>query len=164
MLIGLCGKPQSGKSEVRKILTDVGFVTLNTKVPLIHACSRLTGLEPREFIANKEMLYKDVPLRKIMGSVQNAMEDLFGDYHSVERVTAHLDAKQHYVLDALRKTQPDKFPGFIVEVQSNLSLDTGNPFDEYSRKRIDHIIDNNGNLGHLEENVFKMLEALGVRT
>jgi hypothetical protein len=165
MLIGLCGKPQSGKSEVRTLLERVGYQTVNTKAPLIAACSALTGMDERYFLSQsgKKMLYKGVPLRTIMGKVQDTIEELFGDYHSIERSLNTLDCMDYVVVDSLRKTQPLSFPGLIVEVVSDRSIDTGSDFDQYSRDRIDYTIENNGTFGELEDKVFKMLEELGIR-
>lgn len=166
-LVGLVGKPQAGKSEVRNVLiTQHHFTSINTKLPLIRACQELVYLENNEKWDDKEEHYKGVPIRKIMGKVQDSVEALFGDYHTIENalVDYPMSVNRNYVLDALRKTQPDKFPGFIVEVISDRELDTGNPFDWYSRNRIDFQIYNNGNLEELERSVDAMIVALGIRT
>lgn len=166
MLIGLCGKPHSGKSEVRYLLENKGFSSLNTKTPLALACHELTGIPHAQFLTQegKESLYKGVTLRKIMGEVQNAMEALFGDYHTIEVALEKLYwPDNHYVVDSLRKSQPLKFPGTIVEVVSSHSYSTGFAFDEYDRSRIDYTLVNNGNFGDLEREIDKMLDFLGVR-
>jgi hypothetical protein len=167
MLIGLCGKPQSGKSEVRYILERLGFCTINTKRSLALACHELTGIPHAQFLTQegKDSLYKGVPLRKIMGKVQDSLEELFGDYHTIENAleqSYYLD-DHHYVLDSLRKTQPLHFPGIVVEVYSPRGIVTGNAFDEYDTSKISWVINNIGSFSDLEREVAIMLDKLGIR-
>ena len=158
--------PHVVKSEVWYLLQKTGFQSLNTKSTLALACHELTGIPHAQFLTQegKESLYKGVPLRKIMGEVQNAMEALFGDYHTIEVALDKLYwPEEHYVLDSLRKTQPLKFPGTIVEVVSKQSFTTGFDFDEYDRSRIDYTLHNDGNFTDLEREIDIMLDKLGIR-
>lgn len=165
MLIGLCGKPQSGKSEVRFILEQRGFEVVNPKLPIIRACSELTGINMSKFMTQegKASLYKGVPLRTIIGKVGESMEALFGDYHTIEIALEDYDLSRNLVVDSLRMTQPLYFPGTVVEVVSNNSIETGNSFDFYDDSRISYKLINNGTIGDLEKNINQMLDYLGVR-
>jgi hypothetical protein len=160
MLIGLCGMPQSGKSEVRKILVEQhGFLALDTKQILREMASKLTGLEPHDFVSqsDKAKLYNGVPRRNIMGELGNVAEGLWGDSFLLNRT---LDDFKRYsypdkriVVDALRKDQPIGFPGLVYEVISDRSIDTGNAFDRFNKSRTNGIILNLGNLEELSESV-----------
>jgi hypothetical protein len=165
MLIGLCGKPQSGKSEVRFILEkQFGFQTVNAKLPLINACHALTGIPLEEFNSQtgKASLYKGVPLRNILGEIGAVMEKMFGDYHTIERALVGYDSSyDKLVVDSLRMTQPTQFPGLVIEIQSKRSIVTGNFFDEYDRTNIDFTIFNDGNLYDLEKEVARLLDYAG---
>lgn len=163
MLIGLCGKPQSGKSEVRFILEkQFGFETINVKIPIIRACHELTGIPFERFTTQegKASLYKGEPLRNIMGKVGAVMEAMFGDYHTIERALADHDiVNGNYVVDSLRMTQPSHFmEGKIVEVVSDRSIDTGNHFDFYDCEYPDYRLMNNGTLGELELQIANMID------
>lgn len=168
MLIGLCGKPNSGKSEIRKLLEKRGFTVLNTKENLIKACSALTGIEEECFATSKgkEAEYEGVKLRKIMGEVQSCIENLFGDYHTIE---TSMQLPQYrgkdVVVDALRKSQTVNFEGIVVEVVSEKSIDTKNDFDQYERgldgEHVDYIIVNDGDIEHLEYRVDSLLMKIG---
>lgn len=167
MLIGLVGKPHSGKSEVRFILENLGFQAINTKSSLAMACHELTGVPVAQFQTQegKETLYKGIPLRQVMGRVQDSLEAMFGDYHTIEVALEKYDiwGETNLVLDSLRKTQPRQWPGKIVEVCSHHSLDTGNPFDYYDDSTVDYRLMNSGSLGDLEANIKVMLDYFGVR-
>ena len=163
MLIGLCGKPQSGKSEVRFILErQFGFETINVKIPIIRACHELTGIPFEQFTTQegKATLYKGVPLRNIMGEVGAAMEKMFGIYHTIERAIADHDITSgNFVIDSLRMSQPSHFmEGKIVEVISDRSIDTGNEYDAYDCEFPDYRLMNNGTLGELEAQIAKMMD------
>jgi hypothetical protein len=165
MLIGLCGKPRSGKSEVSFILQQrYDFNSISTKRPLALACHELTGIPHAQFLTHegKESEYKGVSLRKIMGEVQNVLESMFGDYHTIAVALEHqyYPERGNYVLDSLRKTQPVSFPGYVVEVKSVRSVDTGNAFDEYDTSHIDYTIYNNGNLDSLDRDIRLMISYL----
>lgn len=165
MLIGLCGKPQSGKSEVRFILEkQFGFETINVKIPIIRACHELTGVPFEQFTTQtgKASLYKGEPLRNIMGRVGAVMEEMFGDYHTIERALAEHDITNgKYVVDSLRMSQPAEFIGTVVKVVSNRSIETHNHFDEFDDTHTNFTIFNNGGFADLEKEVVRLMDYLG---
>jgi hypothetical protein len=119
MLIGLCGKPKSGKSEVRTILKDqFGFQVVNAKEPLILAAAELTGLPFIDFTTQggKESSYKGVPLRVIMGEIGATMEKLFGEYHTIERALESYDTENRNLSLTLSVCHnPCLFPAWLLK-------------------------------------------------
>jgi hypothetical protein len=165
MLIGLCGKPQSGKSSVRFILErQFGFETINVKLPIIKACHELTGVPTQNFTTGdgKASYYKGVPLRVIMGDVGAIMETLFGEYHTIERALEEHNLRRDtkFVVDSLRMSQPLKFPGKVIEVKSNRSFDSPYHFDKYDDSKVDFTITNNGTFAALEDQIAKIMDEL----
>ncbi len=168
MIIGLCGKPGSGKSEVREILErSFGFETVCSKRILYKMSADITGLAVSDFSNPKikNSIFKGHQLRKITGELGNTVENLFGDSHLVNKAVSELDlARANYVVDSLRKTQTKDFPGIVVEVVSERGYDTGNDFDLYDRSRINYTLPNHTTFEQLERNIVKMLDALGCRS
>lgn len=166
IIIGLCGKPMSGKGEVRHILeSQFGFYSINTKLPLIQATSLLTGIPEYELHnqSTKAKMFRGFQYRQVMGKIGDALETMFGDKFLVERaLEPHLHSDGRFVVDALRKKQTVDFPGVVVEVVSHRGIDTRNDFDLYDRSKIDYIIENNGSLGELEYRVSEMLDHFGI--
>lgn len=165
--IGLCGRPHSGKGEVRCILeSQFGFYPINTKLPLIQATSALTGIDESALHSQKAKatMFRGYQYRQIMGKVGDAIENMFGESFLIERaLDPYKYSDGNFVVDALRKSQTKTFPGYVVEIVSNRGIETHNNFDLYDRDRIDYIIENNGSLGELEYNVAEMLDKLGIR-
>lgn len=163
MLIGLVGNPGSGKSAVRFMLEkQFGFEVINVKIPIIRACYELTGVPFEQFTtqAGKEQLYKGVPLRNLMGEVGAVMERMFGVYHTIDIGLQGYDLiNGNFVVDSLRMEQPLSFPGKVVEIVSERSINTGNYFDQYDRTRIDYTINNDGTIGELEPKIARMLDC-----
>lgn len=172
-IIGLCGKPQAGKTEVRKMLeSKFGFAPVCSKSVLYAISALVTGLPVEDFYRTdrKNELYRGQTHRQITGKLGNAIEGMFGDSFLVDRalepvMTLQTDFRQYrynWVLDSLRKEQTVGFPGFVVEVVSERSIETGNSFDEYNRSKIHYTIPNHGDLNLLERHVETMLKALGI--
>jgi hypothetical protein len=162
MLIGLCGLPQVGKSEVRKILVEEhGFYLLDTKQVLREMAAILTGLKPSDFEsqADKQAFFDGVPRRTIMGMLGNVAEELWDDGYMLRRAL-ELAPKGRVVVDALRKDQPKFFPsnGVICQVIGNRAIDTGNDFDKFYQGNTDKIIINDGSLDELRASVKRVFE------
>lgn len=167
-LIGLCGKPQSGKSEVRRMLeSNFGFTPICSKEILYRISSQVT-LQPELYFRSQDykgLTFNGKTNREITGTLGDAIESLFGDSYLVNRALEDKPYSEYnYVVDSLRKTQPRDFKGMVVEVISERGIDTGNPFDVYDRSRIDYQIPNMGNFTDLEKNIAIMLDKLGVHS
>ncbi len=165
MLIGLCGWPKAGKSEVTKVLIEQhGFWPLDTKYVLRQMSSSLTGLDENEFKTQegKEKLYNGIPRRVIMGELGNVAEKLWGDDFMIRRA---LEQQWNYpekkiVVDSLRKSQPKTFPGFVIQVISERGVDTGNDFDKFWPYSTDAIIVNDGTQEELQLKVANLINNL----
>lgn len=162
MLLGLTGKPQTGKSEVAKILVSkYGFTLIDTKDKLREIVSEITGISYSTLQSSlgKEQLYKGVPVRKIMGNVGLCLEDMFGvDYLPSEALKAYKGGNA--VLDSLRLQQSAFFKGKVIEVKSDRTSGTNYNFDKYDKKDICYKLDNSGDFGTLEKNIKIMLDKL----
>lgn len=161
-LIGLTGKPGSGKSEVSRILTQkYNFQLIDTKDKLRMICSEITGIPYSTFqnTAGKASLYQGITLRELMGEVANSIENILGfDYFPKEALKQYKGGWA--VVDSLRKDQALAFGGKIVEVTSRRSLKSNFSFDKYDRSLIHYKLVNNGDLGDLEDNIKVMLETM----
>jgi hypothetical protein len=159
MILGLCGKPQSGKTEVRRILEEhYDYEVVCSKNLLYSFSSLVTGLPEAEFYdpSLKNKMFRDKSHRQITGTIGNAIEELFGDNYLVERALLKCSANNQ-VVDSLRKTQTVGFKGYVVEVISDKSIETGNSFDEYDRSNIAYKLYNYGSLEVLANGVEHML-------
>lgn len=165
-LIGLCGKPQSGKSEVRRMLeTEFGFKSICSKQILYKISSEVTGLPERYFSDPfiKNDTFQGKTFREITGTLGNAVESLFGDSFLIHNGLYSIPYEtSNYVVDSLRKTQTRDFKGIVVEILSERGIDTGSDFDTYDRSRIDYQLSNVGNFEMLRKHVAIMLDKLGV--
>jgi dephospho-CoA kinase len=163
MLIGLCGYPGSGKSEVRDILVkEHGFYLLDTKIIIRQMASALTGLPSSEFVTQeqKAALYNGITRRKIMGELGNAVEGLYGDSFLVNAAIKRFREKapdRPIVVDALRKDQPKDFPGLVAQVISSRAQEPKDDFDRFYQGRTNCIIVNDGTHQELSETVKRVL-------
>lgn len=164
MIIGLCGKPHSGKSEVRKILEENwNFEVINTKIPLAQVSSIITGIDETKFLTThvKERTFRSHKLRDIMGTIGNTIEDLFGENYLLERALNNIKInKYNYVIDALRKNQYTGFNGWIVEVCSEKGKEIIYDYDKFNPHSIDYVVKNDGSFEELKSSVTRMLYCL----
>lgn len=169
MIIGLCGKPQSGKTEVRRILNErFGFEVVNSKSVLYTMSAYVTGLKPEDFSHPdlKNNAFNGATHRQITGELGNAVERLFGDSYLIKRaLEAHKvwhRADCNFVVDSLRKEQGWELRHMltVVEVVSDRGIDTGNWFDSYNGDAIKYRLTNNGSFEELEKEIAKMMDEL----
>lgn len=161
MLIGLCGRPQSGKSEVARILIDHhNFTLIDVKDKLRSICAEVTGLPYYYFTNHKDMVYRGQTLRAIMGEIGLTTERLFGESYLLDISLHGLDNNKNYVIDSLRQNQSDYFNGEIIEVKSPNSISTGYSFDEYKKDKINYTLYNNGDLKDLSDSIVHLLKKI----
>lgn len=171
VVLGLCGFPGAGKTEVRKILhNNHGFEVVNSKAIIYDLAARVTNLTEDHFSdpALKEGLFNDVPHRKIAAHLGYAIEDLFGPTYLVtealrkHRVSAR--PSKNFVVDSLRMSQPvllqEKL--MVIEVISKkVDSHIFMPYDQYEAPvRQKFVISNNGTIGDLEIEVKRVISAL----
>lgn len=161
--------PQSGKTEVRKILESRhGFKVICSKQILYKLSSMVTGLEEKEFYepSLKNNTFIGRTHREVTGELGNAIEKLFGDSYLVNRaISAETNHPDHlrdgnFVVDSLRKNQTKEFEGTVVEIISNRSINPGNEFDTYDRSKIDYQLNNNGTFYELQRSVDALMEYI----
>ena len=162
MIIGLCGKPHSGKSEVANILVAKHkFQYIDTKDKLRQICSEITGIPYSTFTTSsgKDQLYKGIKLREIMGTVGLSLEKMFGaDYLLAEAMKQYKNGNA--VVDSLRQKQAVYFRGYLVEVKSTRAIDTHLSYDKFDKEFINYKLENSGDLGDLEDSIKTMLSKI----
>lgn len=170
IVLGLVGKPGSGKSEVRKILEKKHhFEVINSKVTLYAMSAELTGLPVEHFSdpAFKNGEFEGTPLREITGRIGYAVEELFGqDYlirKSLENHKVHTRTKKNFVVDSLRMDQPILLQDemFVVQVHGGKPVESSHPFDQW-QGATNYYLSNDDDLEHLEVQVNSMLEYFGM--
>jgi hypothetical protein len=173
-VIGLCGYPGAGKTEVRNILQrDFQFEVINSKSMIYHLASQVTGLPEANFYRPdlKDEKFKGVNHRVIAGELGAAIEQLFGeDYLIQEALKNHRVASRPtkpFVVDSLRRSQPQLLSTQmrVIEVQSDRALYTGNFYDNYELGGVSSIlIPNDGTIADLEKKVHNTVRTLGLDT
>lgn len=157
-VLGLVGKPGSGKSEVRKILEkNHKFEVINSKIAIYNCAAEVTGLPASHFSdpEYKNGTYERIPLRVIAGRIGDSIEDMFGDDFLIRKAMANHKVENrpntNFVIDSLRKTQPALLASevFTVEVFRSSVTATGHGFDEW-RGATHYTIPNNGTKEDLE--------------
>lgn len=170
LILGLCGWPGAGKSEVRKILvSNFGFEDINSKATIYQLAEVATGIPAHKFSDPfyKEGEYLGSSYRQIAAFLGYAVEDLFGqDYLIKQAMLNHRVSERphkNFVIDSLRMQQPLLFATsmHIVEVVSNKAETPGNDFDRYVRPNDYYTIRNDGTKGCLVEEVGSLLKKLG---
>jgi hypothetical protein len=164
MLIGLCGYPQAGKSEVRDILVrEHGFLHVDTKMALRHLAGYVASVEPGVLNTQegKEALYYGVTGRKIMGEIGNCVEGLFGDDFMLRKtlkVYRDVYGDVPMVVDALRKNQTKAFTGLVYQVVSNRAAEPQGDYDRFYQGNTHGIIINDGSLEDLSASVKRVFD------
>lgn len=161
-VVGLCGYPGAGKSEVRKILVkNHDFEDINSKSVIYGMAAMATGLTEKHFYdpALKNNTFNGVTHRRIAGTLGLQIESMFGgDYLIGKALENHKVAARtkNFVVDSLRMSQPlllrDRM--IIAEIVNPLILTPGeNTFDDYYKVDDRFIIENKGSLEDLEREV-----------
>jgi dephospho-CoA kinase len=171
IVLGLCGIPGAGKTEVRKLLAkNHGFEVINSKSVLYSMSSQITGIPESHFFdpSRKNNHFRKVTLRQITGELGNAVENLFGDDYLIRKAMDNhkVASRPHknFVIDSLRKQQPILLDDDlrVVVVQNLRAVSTGNKFDKFDIPvGMEHdVIQNNGDLDELERNVRSYVEYI----
>lgn len=170
IIIGLCGNPGSGKSEVRKILVkEHGFELINSKSIIYELASVATGLPVEHFSdpAYKNGELNGIKLRAIAGNLGYVMEDFFGtDYlirKSLENHNVSKRTNKNFVIDSLRLDQPVLLQGTVipVEVENRRAPESTEDYDQYEMPAKGYyVMDNNHNLPELVTEVADLVELI----
>ena len=172
--IGICGNPGSGKSEVQRILdVNHGVKPVDDGYALREFAMNNLGLT-WDTVSTQEgkaqpitVCGKEITVRQFLGRVGNALEAEFGDQIIPEITLKRLMARDGfsgtYSFGSVRKTQGltyRKAGGVIIEVRRPGVGPSGNDFDKFDRRLVDHVIRNRGSLVELEAAVAKVWERI----
>lgn len=168
-VLGLCGSPGAGKTEVVRILRDKhGFEVINSKTAVYDMAKVITGLPEKHFTdpVLKEENWNSVEIRSILGELAGSVEELFGDDFLVKKALENHKVttrkKQLFVVDSLRRYQPEMLKDRlkVVEVVRD-GKGHYHWYDNYFLDEVPHFkLKNNGTKADLEENIAEMLKTL----
>lgn len=163
--ICLNGWPKAGKSAVAEILerrfgakiVDDGQILRDAAPILFRGIDRndpYTQEGKAKLITINGQTYT---VRQALGYLGDCLEQFFGnDYipDQTMRLINDLPAAPYYVLPSVRKGQGFfyKHHGATVwEIHRNEVPPSDNPFDRWSTRAVDRVLENNGSLAELEE-------------
>lgn len=173
-LIVLNGPPRSGKDTIAKMLSDYhGATILKFTAPMDRAIPAFFGIDPQRWVALRED-HKDHPAPEFNGLTPREVlisfseewakrlfgRDIFGKLAAEEALrhgsrVVFSDGGFAREVTALRKKVPETF---VVQVKR-----PGQCFENDSRQYLDNpdfVIDNNGSLLHLQNQVHQLAEAV----
>lgn len=169
-LIGLCGKPCSGKSTATQILNEeFGYQLTDDGMPLRQIGMKYLGLTYRQVYTQEGKLQhvmlnnQDWQVRGILGEIGNAFEEKFGgdiiplmSYNSQNLAT-------RYVMGSVRRDQGlfwKKHGGLIIEIDNPSVPESEFEFDVYNKDAIDVVIHNEPNEENPEMSMKNLREKL----
>ncbi|MBO6509168.1 MAG: hypothetical protein JJ979_11950 [Roseibium sp.] len=155
-LIAIVGIPQSGKSEVQKILhKDYGVQPVDDGHPLRQFAMDHFGLAWEDVHTQEgKKLYSMIndaswQNRKALGELGACIEKTFGEWIMPWMAVQKLPDVGSFSFGSVRRSQPlfyKKHGGVVIEVSNPLARPTGNEWDEFDRSAIDYTIINNGQI------------------
>lgn len=159
MLIGLCGAPKAGKTEVATMLeSHYGANVVDDGLPLRQAAMKLYGLSHSDVFTQEgkarkiEVCGREFTVRQLLGDLGNLLEGFYGDQFMPERALARIaalraaDPTQRFVFPSVRKNQGLSYRqngGIVVEVKRP-GFEPVNDFDHYDKSLVDYTIVNDG--------------------
>lgn len=151
-LVGLCGNPKSGKSEVQKILNKrFGVIPIDDGEVLRQFCIDYLGLSYDDVYSQEgkarytEILHRNWQNRELLGELGNRLEEMFGNFIMPFIATRPLNDKYSYSFGSVRKNQGLFYKergGLIIGVRNPLALPSGHQFDLFDEDIVDFWIDN----------------------
>ena len=171
-LIGLCGSPKSGKSEIQKIMhRNYQIIPIDDGEVLREFAINYLGLSVEDVYTQEgkaratEILGKTWINRDLLGSLGNSLEQLLGDQVMPFIACQGLHSERSYSFGSVRKNQGEFYKslgGVIIEVTRPGVAPSPYDFDRYDRSVIDVVIENDGSLADLELAVGEALDMLQV--
>lgn len=151
-LIGICGHPKSGKSEVQRILSEeYGVHPVDDGHALRQFCQQHLGLSHDEThtqtgkAGHTTILGRRWQNRDILGTLGAQLEAMFGEYIMPWIATRGLDPNQAYSFGSVRKIQGDFYRqqgGLILAIRNPLVHASPYAFDAFDESLVDVWIDN----------------------
>ena len=166
-LIGICGHPGAGKSEVQRILrAPHGYEAADDGWPLRDIAIRHFGLSMEDVSTQRgkdrwsSVTGARIQNRDILGRIGNALESAFGDQILPWLAVQSLDPDARYSFGSVRRDQGKVYKslgGAIIGVRRPGVGPSTFEFDRFDEDLVDVWIDNDGGLRELRE---KVLDAL----
>ena len=171
VVLGLCGYPGAGKTEVRKILSkNHGFEVINSKAIIYDLAARATNLTENHFSDPelKEGSFEGVAYRKIAAHLGYAIEELFGETYLIEEALRKHKVKtrdnKNFVVDSLRMKQPVMLEDTLTILEVTAKKTDSHIFMPYDRYETPvsktFTIKNDGTIGDLERQVEIIVRSL----
>lgn len=169
-LIGLCGHPKSGKSEVQRILAEeYGIIPVDDGFVLRKFAVDNLGLTWDDVMTQEgkanytRILGRDWQNRDILGTLGKKLEDMFGEHIMPMIAVNACDPDGFYSFGSVRKTQGHYYNqrgGVVIEVIRPGALPSGYDFDKYDQSAVKRTILNDGSLEDLRVEVIRTIESL----
>ena len=169
-LIGICGHPKSGKSEVQRILAEeFGVIPVDDGHVLREFAHKYLGLSWEDVSTqagkerHTEILGKNWQNRDILGTLGKQLEAMFGEHIMPFIATQQCDPDGYYSFGSVRKTQGhfyNQLGGVVIEVIRPGALPSGYDFDWYDQSAVKRSIINDGSLEDLRNEVIRTMESL----
>lgn len=163
-IIGLCGHPKSGKSEVQRILMEkFGVIAVDDGACLREFAMQNLGLTWDDVYTQEgkaaeiEVAGEVMQVRQFLGRLGNAIEDEFGQQIIPEIARTRAEANDYMLVSfgSVRKMQglTVRQNGMMIEVQRPGVGPSGNDFDWFDPTLVDITIENTGTIEDLEMSV-----------
>jgi hypothetical protein len=166
-IIAICGYPGAGKTEVQKILAEVGVQFADDGFPMRDFAMRHLGLTHNDVYTQEgktdvsEIAGAYWQNRKILGELGNKFEELFGPHIMPFMATRKLIEVASYSFGSVRRDQGAFYKnlgGVVIGVTRPGVGPSGNEFDEFDHAIVDYWIRNDGSLDDLRFKVEMFLQ------
>lgn len=177
-IIGLCGLPGAGKTEVRKMLVrDFGFEDICSKSTIYQLAEVATGIPAHKFADPfyKDDTFEGFSLRRIAAHMGYGIEELFGETYLINKAMENHQVKErpnkNFVVDSLRMSQPSLIANekhtdfYVVEIINPKSkkINEVEHFDRYFLPETAYWqILNNATHTELHERIKNLLNELNI--
>lgn len=169
-LIGICGHPSSGKSEVQRILrAPHGYEAADDGWPLRDFAIRHFGMS-RDDVSSQagkarwtSVTGARIQNRDILGRIGNSLEAAFGDQILPWLAVQSLDPDARYSFGSVRRIQGKVYKslgGAIIGVRRPGVGPSEFEFDTFNESLVDVWIENDGSMRELKEKVLDALLSL----
>ena len=168
-IIGLCGYPGAGKTEVQKILAKFDSIAVDDGRPMRKFAVDFLGLSWDDVLTQEgKKGFKMVAgvmwqNRDILGQLGNKFEELFGVDAIPFMSTRNLKDDISYTFGSVRRAQGrfyQKMGGVILGVRRPGVERSIFEFDRFDEQAVDLWIDNDGTLEDLEVDVVCAISVL----
>lgn len=172
-LIGICGHPSAGKSEVQQILyAPHGYEPADDGWPLRDFAIRHFGMTLDDVSTQEgkarwtSVTGARMQNRDVLGRIGNALESAFGDQILPWLACQSLDPRRRYSFGSVRRDQGKVYKslgGAVIGVRRPGVGPSEFEFDRFNEDLVDVWVENDGDLTDLKIRVFEAMTVLGRR-